>query len=565
MSSSSGSGSGPVVTPGGFGGADGVGASGGGGAGLGGAIFNLGGTVRLANSTVYGNSARGGPSGDGLTSGQGLGGGVFNLEGAVSVASSTFAGNRADDGGALYNLAASGTGNDAVLTVRNSLLVDPPGDAADVVNRRLVSDGANAVLTATDPSLTYGGVRNDGGTADVSGVRTATRPAVAPALAYNGGPTRTLAPIFEGTAGEGFDAGSAPADDGQGQGIPLTTDQRGLPRDTRPDLGAFEVQKFLIDTFPPPPDLDTVVFTSPDGVTVRNAAPGAAPQTDPFPGFAGDTRVAVADLDGDGFDDYVYAPGAGGGPHIRIIDGRTGAERLSFFGFTPDFRGGVFLAVADVNGDTFPDIVASAGDGGGPHVKVFDGRTGAELASFFADDPAGRGGVSVGAGDVTGDGVADIVVGAGVNGDGKVKVIDGTKLNQLDASGRILPSAVAVEFQPYGGAFAPGLAVAVGRFDADRFADVAAGPLWRAEPRLFVRSGPDLATVSEFSPSVGGGLDTGLRMVAADQTGDGLDEIVVTAGPGGGPHTEVIDPLTGRVLESYFTFDPASRTGFGVG
>ncbi|HYH68526.1 MAG TPA: VCBS repeat-containing protein, partial [Urbifossiella sp.] len=229
-----------------------------------------------------------------------------------------------------------------------------------------------------------------------------------------------------------------------------------------------------------------------------------------------------------------------------------------------DFRGGVFLAIADINGDGTPDVIASAGDGGGPHIRVFDGRTGAELASFFAADPAGRGGVSVGAGDVTGDGFADVVVGAGVNGDGTVRVLDGTKLNQLDAGGRILASAVAVEFAPYGGPFAAGLAVAVGRFDADRFADVAAGPLWRAEPKVFVRSGPDLATVSEFSPSVGG-LDTGLRMVAADQTGDGLDELVVTSGPGGGPHTEVIDPLTGRVLESYFTFDPASRTGFGVG
>lgn len=562
VSSGSGSGSGgPVTTPGGFGGAAGVGASGGGGAGMGGAIFNHGGSVRVTNSTFVGNGTNGGISGDGASRGTGLGGSIFNLEGTVAVASSTFASAYAvDDGAAIYNLAATGSGEDAVLTISNSILADSTADAV-VVNQRLVSDGANAVVTATDPSITDGGgFRNDGGDADTSGVITATRPVVAAALAYNGGPTRTLLPTPDS---EAIDAGTAAPSDGAGG--TLLGDQRDFvrPSGASSDLGAVEVRVEL----PPAPGvpLDTVVFTSPDGVTVRNALPGAAAQTDPFPGFAGDTRVAVADLDGDGFDDYVYAPGAGGGPHIRIIDGRTGAERLSFFGFTPDFRGGVFLAIADINGDTFPDVIASAGDGGGPHIRVFDGRTGAELASFFAADPAGRGGVSVSAGDVTGDGVADIVVGAGVNGDGTVRVIDGTKLNLLDASGRILPAAVAVEFQPYGGAFAPGLAVAVGRFDNDRFADVAAGPLWRAEPRVFVRSGPNLANVSDFSPSVGGGLDTGLRMVAADQTGDGLDELVLTAGPGGGPHTEVIDPLTGRVLESYFTFDPNSRTGFGVG
>lgn len=560
VSSSSGSGSGPVITPGGFGGADGVGASGGGGAGMGGAIFNRGGTVRITNSTITGNTAAGGLSGDGASRGMALGGGVFNLGGTVSVNSSTSAGNRADDGGSVYNLHTLGDGN-AVLTLSNSILVDSTDAAAEVVSRVFDPTGfatfVNAIVTATDPNIVNGGgIRNDGGTADTSGVITATRPVVAAALADNGGPTRTLLPTPDS---EAIDAGAAAPTDGAGG--TLTTDQRGLPRPSgaSSDLGAVEVR---VDLRLP---LDTVVFTSPDGVTVRNALPGAAPQADPFPGFAGDTRVAVADLDGDGFDDYVYAPGVGGGPHIRIIDGRTGAERLSFFGFAADFRGGVFLAVADFNGDSFPDIVASAGDGGGPHVRVFDGRTGAELASFFAADPAGRGGVSVGAGDVTGDGIADIVVGAGVNGDGTVKVIDGTKLNLVDTSGRILPAAVAVEFQPYGGAFAPGLAVAVGRFDADRFADVAAGPLWRAAPQVFVRSGPGLAEVSTFSPSVGGGLDTGLRMVAADETGDGLDELVVTAGPGGGPHTEVIDPLTGRVLESYFTFDPASRTGFNVG
>ena len=31
-------------------------------------------------------------------------------------------------------------------------------------------------------------------------------------------------------------------------------------------------------------------------------------------------------------------------------------------------------------------LVVSAGPGGGPHVKVFDGATGAEMQSFFAYD-----------------------------------------------------------------------------------------------------------------------------------------------------------------------------------
>src|SRR5205823_556167 len=53
-------------------------------------------------------------------------------------------------------------------------------------------------------------------------------------------------------------------------------------------------------------------------------------------------------------------------------------------------------ATGDVNGDSFDDIITAAGPGGGPHVKVFDGRTGAEMMSFYAFAPDFLGGVSVG-------------------------------------------------------------------------------------------------------------------------------------------------------------------------
>jgi hypothetical protein len=120
---------------------------------------------------------------------------------------------------------------------------------------------------------------------------------------------------------------------------------------------------------------------------------------------------------GDGRADIIAAAGTGGGSNVRVIDIAGGAEVASFDAYGPGFAGGVFVAVGDVNGDGVADIVTGAGAGGGPHVRAIHTEGGLiEIASFFAYDPAFAGGVFVAVGDVTGDGVADIVTGAGAGG-----------------------------------------------------------------------------------------------------------------------------------------------------
>ena len=57
------------------------------------------------------------------------------------------------------------------------------------------------------------------------------------------------------------------------------------------------------------------------------------------------------------------------------------------------------LTFADqtVSGDGSDDILVGAGPGGGPQVRAISGKSGRELASFFADDSTLRNGVRVGA------------------------------------------------------------------------------------------------------------------------------------------------------------------------
>ncbi len=67
---------------------------------------------------------------------------------------------------------------------------------------------------------------------------------------------------------------------------------------------------------------------------------------------------------------------SGSAPHVRVFNA-DGSQRFSFFAYDLAFRGGVRVAAGDVTGDGVPDIITAAGPGGGPHVRVFDGATGA--------------------------------------------------------------------------------------------------------------------------------------------------------------------------------------------
>lgn len=266
------------------------------------------------------------------------------------------------------------------------------------------------------------------------------------------------------------------------------------------------------------------------------------------PSFTGGVRVATGDVDGDGLTDYVTGAGPGAGPHVKVFSGATGAELRSFFAFDPGFTGGVFVAAGDVDGDGHADIVTGAGSGGGPHVKVFSGATGEELHQFFAYDPAFTGGVRVAAGDVNGDGYADVVTGAGAGGGPHVKVFS------------LATDAVSHSFFAYDPAFQGGVMVAAGDVDADGRADIITGAGPGAGPHVKVFSGSSGSALHQFlayEPTFTGGVS----VAAADVDGDGRADVVTGAGPGGGPHVKVFTATTGAELASF----PAYAADFAGG
>ena len=254
----------------------------------------------------------------------------------------------------------------------------------------------------------------------------------------------------------------------------------------------------------------------------------------------------------------VFAVGADAGmvSAVKVYNG-NGALKTAFVSFA-GFKGGVRVATGDVNGDGVLDTVVGAGPGApGGHVKVFSGRDKSLIWNFLAY-PGFNGGVSVAAGDVNGDGFADIIVAAGPRAPGgHVKVFGGADL------------VVHRNFLAFPG-FTGGVSVAAGDVNGDRHADiiVGAGP---GAPGGHVKAfsgAPDQALLRNFLafPGFTGGVSVAAGDVNGDRVASGgiAADIIVSAGPGAGPQVRVFDGLSGQLTARFFPFAASFKGGVHV-
>lgn len=149
----------------------------------------------------------------------------------------------------------------------------------------------------------------------------------------------------------------------------------------------------------------------------------------PFPqSWRGGVRVAVGDINRDGIDDVLAVPGPGDRAEVLALDGATNfqTELYRFRVFEQTFRGGLNVAAGDMNSDGYDDIIVAPASGRPPDVEVYSGKDGSLLGGFQAYEAAFRGGVTLASQIVQDGGRYSIITGTGPGGASKplVKVWD---------------------------------------------------------------------------------------------------------------------------------------------
>lgn len=281
------------------------------------------------------------------------------------------------------------------------------------------------------------------------------------------------------------------------------------------------------------------------------AMPSWSAEGDQVDAHFGETLSAAGDVNGDGFADFVVgAPyfdngqsdegavwlflGGSGGPGVPVLVGE-GEQGQAYFGSA--LSGG-----GDVDGDGFDDVVIGAYSYDGSalnsgrawlHRGTSTGLSGAVWTTEFGQAGAYAGqGVAI-AGDINGDGFADIAVG-GSQWDGANQTAGAIAVHYGSTSG---PS-LSTFYSPDVGSSELGAPLASTDINGDGFADlVVSAPLWdsagvNAGRVLVMFGGPAGLTIPHydlllFADSPQAHAEFGVGLAAGDFNGDGFGDALV--------------------------------------
>jgi hypothetical protein len=325
----------------------------------------------------------------------------------------------------------------------------------------------------------------------------------------------------------------SPAIDAGSNNIFPVTDQRGFNRTINGvnDIGAYEFQ--------PPATTTTLTITNTSNVgqptTLVATVAGQAFNSNLPQGtvtfFDGTTSLGTVALNGSGQASLTFILNAGG----HTFTGQYNGFTLGDYHFDPSTSNAIVVGAVG-------PIFALGGSAGRVQVRrVSDGSVVADFAPYGA---LYTGPISVAVGDISGDGVPDLVTGALV-GNPDVRVYDGRALANGTFDVNNPDASLLLQFFPYALQFNVGATVAVGDVNHDGFAELITGASV-GNPDVRVFNGRDIANRT-FNPSTSLlaqwfpyalNFNVGVNVAAGDLSHNGFAD-VITGATAGNPHVKV--------------------------
>ncbi|MFO0851926.1 MAG: VCBS repeat-containing protein [Gemmataceae bacterium] len=253
--------------------------------------------------------------------------------------------------------------------------------------------------------------------------------------------------------------------------------------------------------------------------------------------------------------DAMFAAGSDvGAPPQASLLGPDGAVRFRVTPFEQSFTGGVRVAVGDVNGDGAPDLIVGAGPGRTSLVQVFSGTDASLLTQFAPFEGSYTGGVFVVATDINGDGRAEVVVTADQGGGPRVRVLSGDGQT-------VFADVLGIDDPNFRG----GARATVGDVNGDGVPDVVVAAGFGGGPRVAVFNG---VTVLRQQPTrlvpdffaFENTLRNGTFVAVGDLNRDGFGDLVFGAGPGGAPRVRAASGQ-GILVTQIGSLDDATAVG----
>lgn len=259
--------------------------------------------------------------------------------------------------------------------------------------------------------------------------------------------------------------------------------------------------------------------------------------------------LTAGDINGDSTEELVLGASSGTEPQIRVFS--PGGKLLrQFLAFDKKFRGGVNVAVGDINNDDKLEILAAPASQAAGQIRIFD-YNGKLIRQFSVDSKAFRGGFNLAVGDIDANGQAEIIAASSAGNDPQVRI--------LTVNGKLIRSFYAYE-KKFRGGVKVAVAVLNGRAGHNK-AEIITAPGAGREPQLRVWNS-DAKLQKQFL-AYNSNWRGGINLAAGDLNNDGLAEIATGANVGAAPHVRVFD-RQGILLESFYAWEESFNGGANV-